>query len=102
NCSRRSCRARSPPIGLASKRAGKRSNKQRHMCGLPAYQRETQRVPTESVDCKLLRFEKGLLRWPDGCGLWALTERKRKAGDTTRIVSLESKPNQQRGSCAEN
>jgi len=39
------------------------------MCGLPAYQRETQRVTTESVDCKALRFEKGLLRWLDGRGL---------------------------------
>jgi hypothetical protein len=39
------------------------------MYGLPAYPRETQSVTTDSVDCKALRFEKGLLRWLDAHGL---------------------------------
>jgi len=33
-------------------------------------------LPPNTVDCKALRFEKGLLRWLDGRGLWVLTGQK--------------------------
>lgn len=72
------------------------------MSDLPAFQRETQRLTTESVDCKALRFEKGLPRWLDCGGVWPSRGRKRTPGDTTRNDDLESKRNQPKGNCAAN